>query len=174
MTEHGLAAQLAFSMPTRNLFRRSVGRLVATPMATPLLVRFLGPADETALRLTRRRWSVAGLLAGQPVITLVTSGAKTGQRRSTVLNAFLIEDDLAVLGTNFGRPNHPSWVHNLTANPAAEVIYGETTALVTAQRMDRTSTDSLLAKAISVHAGYARYRARVTSRDILAFRLRPR
>jgi deazaflavin-dependent oxidoreductase (nitroreductase family) len=173
VTDRTLLEQLAFEVPENNAFRRSVRRAVSSRKATPLLARFLEDTDRILLRLTDGRSSVAGLLAGQPVITLTTTGAKTGQRRSTILNAWPLDGDLAVLGTNFGRSSHPGWVHNLAASPAAEVTYKRVMATVTAERMGEAATNALFEQAIAVHVGYAQYRASITDRDVRAFRLRP-
>jgi deazaflavin-dependent oxidoreductase (nitroreductase family) len=72
-----------------------------------------------------------------PILLLTTTGARTG-RRTTVPLGFGVDDDgrVFVVGSKAGAPAHPSWFHNLRANPAVTVELGGRTyparAVVTA------------------------------------------
>jgi len=72
-----------------------------------------------------------------PVLLLTTSGARTG-RRTTVPLGFAVDDAgrVFVVASKAGAPKHPSWFHNLRANPAVTVELGDRTyearAVVTA------------------------------------------
>ena len=61
-----------------------------------------------------------------PILLLTTTGARTG-RPTTVPLGFGIDDQgrVFVVGSKAGAPRHPSWFHNLRANPAVTVELGD-------------------------------------------------
>ena len=73
-------------------------------------------------RLTRGRTLLDS--AAQPMLMLITKGARTGQTRDTPLAAVPLEEGrLLVVGSNFAREQHPAWTVNLIANPDAEIMF---------------------------------------------------
>jgi deazaflavin-dependent oxidoreductase (nitroreductase family) len=60
-----------------------------------------------------------------PILLLTTIGARTG-RPVTVPLGFGVDDAgrVFVVGSKAGAPRHPSWFHNLRANPAVTVEIG--------------------------------------------------
>lgn len=79
----------------------------------------------------RRSWLFA---AGQPVLSLSTTGRRTGARRSTAVACFKAGDQLVLAGMNLGVTRNPSWALNLEADPRAEIDIGGETIPVTARR----------------------------------------
>jgi deazaflavin-dependent oxidoreductase (nitroreductase family) len=63
-------------------------------------------------------------LRHQNLLLLTTTGAKSGQKRTTPLLYEPFEDSIYILGSFRGAPKHPSWVFNLRANPIAGVEVG--------------------------------------------------
>jgi deazaflavin-dependent oxidoreductase (nitroreductase family) len=61
-----------------------------------------------------------------PVLLLTTTGARTG-RSATVPLGFAVDDSgrVFVVASKAGAPRHPSWFHNLRANPSVTVELGE-------------------------------------------------
>src|ERR1043166_4575413 len=60
-------------------------------------------------------------MMGAPVLFLTTVGRKSGKERVTPL-LFLDDGDAKVIvASNGGDPHHPSWFHNLQANPDVRV-----------------------------------------------------
>jgi deazaflavin-dependent oxidoreductase (nitroreductase family) len=61
-----------------------------------------------------------------PILLLTTTGARTG-RSTTVPLAFAVDDSgrVFVMASKAGAPKHPSWFHNLRANPSATVELGD-------------------------------------------------
>jgi deazaflavin-dependent oxidoreductase (nitroreductase family) len=59
---------------------------------------------------------------GAKILILTTIGRKTGQERK---NALIFEETpdggYAIVSSNGGAPAHPSWHHNLVANPEVQV-----------------------------------------------------
>lgn len=63
-----------------------------------------------------------------PILLLTTTGARTG-RQKTVPLGFGVDEKgrVFVVGSKAGAPKHPSWFHNLRANPAVTVEIGDST-----------------------------------------------
>ncbi|WP_017596378.1 nitroreductase family deazaflavin-dependent oxidoreductase [Nocardiopsis potens] len=83
------------------------------------------PADRLLYRLTGGRVQLARWAV--PSLMLTTRGRKSGAPRRAPV-ACLPERDrtprsFLVVGSNFGRENHPAWTHNLLACPEASVNY---------------------------------------------------
>ena len=124
--------------------------------------------DPVLLRLTRGRLG-AGLLL--PTAVLETRGARTGAIRRNALIYFHDGDDVIVMAAHIGLPSHPSWFHNLMANP--DVTFGGEPFRAS---MVETDVDRLWAAADRVFPPYARYRrqAAESGRTIPLVRLSPR
>jgi deazaflavin-dependent oxidoreductase (nitroreductase family) len=105
-------------------------------------------------------------------ITLITKGRHTGQQRSVVLYAYDDDGSLIVVGSNGGSKNHPGWVHNLRAHPAATVRRGKTEALVTAEEVTDQRRDLLWDLVCGQFPLYATYQKRC-ERTIPLFLLKP-
>jgi deazaflavin-dependent oxidoreductase (nitroreductase family) len=59
---------------------------------------------------------------GMPALELTTIGRKSGQKRSVMLTAPLVEGETYVIVASRGGDDvHPAWYHNLRANPDVEV-----------------------------------------------------
>ena len=67
---------------------------------------------------------VTGMFAGAPLLLLTTTGAKSGQLRTSPLVHTTDGDRLVVIASKGGAPTHPDWYHNLMANPEATVELG--------------------------------------------------
>jgi deazaflavin-dependent oxidoreductase (nitroreductase family) len=124
---------------------RLLGRLVDLPVVGPLLARLarlpnqITPVSTRISRFhswllrrsggrLRRSWLFA---AGQPVISLTTTGRKSGKPRSTAVACFVEGDELVSAGMNLGKSSHPAWALNLMANPQATIaIAGESVEVV--------------------------------------------
>jgi deazaflavin-dependent oxidoreductase (nitroreductase family) len=64
---------------------------------------------------------VGHLWNGVPCLVLWTSGRKTGETRVHPLIYGSRGDDVVVVASKGGAPEHPTWYLNLTANPSVEV-----------------------------------------------------
>lgn len=74
--------------------------------------------DKRLLPATNGRLSLS---LGQPVLCLEVRGAKSGQPRRTPLMFVDVDDQLVLIASATGRPRHPAWYRNLTANPEVRV-----------------------------------------------------
>ncbi len=164
-----LVEALGYVPSDPNVVQRGMQALGSTPPGAWTLSKVLAPMDRWMLQATRGRTTFAGALAGVPVITLTTTGAKSGLPRTSPLLGIPVEGSLAVLGTNYGQPATPAWTHNLAANPAAEVGYRGASAPVLARLAGDVEYEHAFERSSTIYPGYPKYRARVTERPIRVF-----
>lgn len=67
---------------------------------------------------------VGGQFAGAPLLLLTTSGAKSGQPRTSPLVYITDGDRYVIVASKAGAPTNPDWFHNLLANPTVTVEVG--------------------------------------------------
>src|SRR5207244_12899116 len=99
---------------SRGPLYRAYARLVGTRVAGSLSSRFVWKLDPYLLRLTRGRVG-AGLMI--PTALLETRGARTGRVRRNGVIYFHDGERVTIIASKRGLPEHPSWFHNLRANP---------------------------------------------------------
>jgi deazaflavin-dependent oxidoreductase (nitroreductase family) len=122
--------------------------------------------DKGLLRLSRGSVTASGLLAGVPVLTVTTTGARTGLRRTTPLVGVPVGDDIAVIGTRFGQRGTPGWYYNLRAEPRAEVSFRQAHVSAVAREADADEGQAIWARARTIYAGYEAYAQRIKDREI--------
>ncbi|MFC6017342.1 nitroreductase family deazaflavin-dependent oxidoreductase [Plantactinospora solaniradicis] len=133
---------------------------------TPLLV----PADRLVARLTRGRVVALGLI---PSLLITTTGRRSGQPRTNPLLYVRDGDGYVVIGSNWGRAEHPAWALNLLAEPSATVTVAGTRVPVRAHLVDGAERDRLWQLLVAEWPAYQTYVRRAGGRDIRIFRLAP-
>lgn len=115
---------------------------------------------------------IAGKMQGAPMFLLTTTGAKSGQSRTSPL--IYLEDggDYIVVASNAGQNHAPGWFHNLQKTPTATVEVSGRTVPVHATAVAKADYPEMWAKLDGIFKGYATYRGK-TSRDIPLVRLTP-
>jgi len=169
----GLCDAVSYEIRPTNAAQRVFQRGASTKAGAWLFSKTAHHLDRGLLRLTHGRTAVATLVAGLPIITVTTTGAKSGLPRTLPLLGIPIDGDLALIGTNFGQTNTPGWVYNLEADLLARVAYGDRDVEVTARRANPAETDTALVAAAQVYPGYDKYRERITGREVKVFVLTP-
>lgn len=164
----GLQTDIAYTPPQPNAVQRLLLRLASFSFLSGFLGRVLPWLDNTAHRLSKGRTTVAASLGALPVLLLTTTGARSGQSRTSPLIGVPLEDDLALIGTRFGSGKAPGWAHNLRKHPEALIEYTGRTHDVVAREVSGAEHEEAFAAAISIYPGYAGYRARATN-DIPVF-----
>lgn len=66
----------------------------------------------------------SGWLEGAPVVLITMTGAKTGRELTSPLVFTRDGEDVVVIASKGGAPEHPNWYHNLVANPSVTVEIG--------------------------------------------------
>jgi deazaflavin-dependent oxidoreductase (nitroreductase family) len=123
--------------------------------------------DPFLLRATKGRFSLG---PGTPTLLLETSGARTRLPREHAVIYFSDGDDLIVVASKFGAPEHPAWFHNAVRHPNVRVNGLPYRASVVE---DDDELRRLWALADQVLPAYAVYRERAaaTGRTIPILRL---
>jgi deazaflavin-dependent oxidoreductase (nitroreductase family) len=80
-------------------------------------------------------------MIGVPCLLLRTTGRKSGQTRTNSLVYARDGDDYIVVGSVGGGPNNPGWIHNLRANPDAEIQIGRKRMNVRARELGKDDAD---------------------------------
>ncbi|HEY3501379.1 MAG TPA: nitroreductase family deazaflavin-dependent oxidoreductase [Actinocatenispora sp.] len=81
------------------------------------------------------------------IVLLTTTGARTGQRRTTPMMFHRDGDRVLVIAANAGAPHHPDWYRNLVAEPRVTVELPDETYEATAEPLtgdDRERTWTML------------------------------
>lgn len=170
----GLISELDYEVKDANAIQRVTQKVAASRPGAWVFQRTMYPIDKGLFRLTNGRLTVPGLMAGLPVIMLTTTGAKTGKDRTMPLLGIPMDDDMAVIGSNYGQRSTPGWVYNLRAKPEAEVAHGSESVEVTARPATEAETEQAFKAGAAFYGGFPEYRERASHREIEVFILEPR
>jgi deazaflavin-dependent oxidoreductase (nitroreductase family) len=107
---------------------------------------------------------VGGQFEGAPVLLLTTTGAKSGQQRTTPVVYQQDGERLVVFASKAGAPENPAWYHNLRANPTATVEVGADTLEVQAIVTDGDERERLFRRQIELMPRFAEYEQKTTRR----------
>ncbi|EPJ39705.1 putative nitroreductase [Streptomyces afghaniensis 772] len=126
--------------------------------------------DRAVHRLTRGKVLLSAQLL--PGVVLTSTGAKSGLPRRTPLACMPEDggDSWILVGSNFGRPGHPAWSHNLLAHPEARVSWKGQDIPVTARLLEGAERAAAWQAVLAFWPPYAAYQARV-EREIRLFRI---
>jgi deazaflavin-dependent oxidoreductase (nitroreductase family) len=99
---------------------------------------------------------------GLPTLLLTTTGRRSGQPHTTPLIYGQDGDRYLVVGSRGGAPRHPSWYHNLLAQPRVQVqILGDRFP-ARARPSSAAEKPALWQKMVQLYPPYAEYQARTT------------
>jgi deazaflavin-dependent oxidoreductase (nitroreductase family) len=151
------------------------GRIVIKASGSKAFMR-IGP--KIVPHLDRALHKVSGgriIMSGGmlPSLVLTTTGAKTGQKRTSPLATKPEDGSWYVVGSNFGRDTHPAWTANLIANPDAEVSFQARDTPVRAHLLTAEEKAELWPRLVTFWPNYDVYTER-SGRDLRVFRLDPR
>ena len=120
--------------------------------------------DRVLLPLSRGRMSIS---VGQQVGMLESVGAKSGEVRRTPLLFIRDGNQVILIASMGGAPRHPSWLHNIRANPRVRFLGpGGTTGDYVAREAEGDERARLWDEAVDYYAGYATYKVRAGKREI--------
>lgn len=168
----GLAEELGYQHSPGGRTHRAIRWLAGTRAGAWTLAHTLRHADAVVGRLTRGSHSAPSIFTGLAVLTLTTTGRRSGVERTTHLIATPHGHALGLLGTNFGQQETPAWARNLESHPRATVTYRGVTREVLARPATPAEAEAIFANAATFYVGYRNYRRRVgDSRQIRVFML---
>ncbi|MFC4609119.1 nitroreductase family deazaflavin-dependent oxidoreductase [Streptomyces maoxianensis] len=148
---------------------RLVQKVSSTRAFAKIAPHVIPALDRAVHRLTRGKVLLSAQML--PGVILTARGAKSGLPRVTPL-ACMPQDsgDWLLIGSNFGRPGHPSWTANLLKNPDAEVSWKGEDIQVHARLLEGEERERAWQAALDFWPPYATYQSRV-DRQIRLFRL---
>jgi F420H(2)-dependent quinone reductase len=107
---------------------------------------------------------------GLPIILVTTRGNRSGKLRKTPLMRVEHGGEYALVASYGGRPEHPVWYHNLTADPTAVTIQdGPEPFAVEVTELAGDERDQWWERAVAAFPPYADYQQR-TERQIPVFK----
>lgn len=152
--------------PSRNWLHRILKAFGARPIGSWIFARILYRLDNPVMKLTRGRTSVTSMLAGLPMMTLVSMGARSGQTRINPLTVLTDGDKRIIIGSNFGQSHNPGWYYNLKANPKAKLSHSGEMVSYIARQAEGDEREIYLQTFINLYHGYANYEKRASHRHI--------
>lgn len=115
------------------------------------------------LRISKGRFG--GRIVGGPVLVLMTTGRRSGERRETPLLYVEDGDDFAVIASNGGTAGHPAWFLNLMAEPEVEVRLADGRAFrVRAEEAGGRERGRLWSLAVRMYPTYEDYQRKTDRR----------
>ena len=113
-----------------------------------------------------------GPLAGEPLLVMISVGAKSGKPRRAILNFTRDGADSVVAGTAGGSPKDPSWLANVRRNPDVSVEAEGRSFRARASVADKADRDRLWEGHVAALPKFADY-PRQSGRVIPMVRLKP-
>ena len=156
-----------------NTFQRALRRFAASGPGSWLFARILDPLDRLTFRATKGEHLLSSMLSALPVAMVTTTGARSGQPRTVPLLALPTDDGPAIIGSNYGKPKHPAWRHNLRANPDGEVDVEGRRWAYRAVEVEHERRERIWQRALLTYPGFAGYARRAAPRRISVFVLEP-
>ena len=110
------------------------------------------------------RGKVGGSWEGRPLLLLTTTGAKSGQRRTTPMMYLSDGNRLLVFASKGGAPTNPGWYHNLVTHPDVTVEVGAESFEAKAEVLQGDQRDRLYRKQAELFPAFAEYERRTSRR----------
>ncbi|HEY7478690.1 MAG TPA: nitroreductase family deazaflavin-dependent oxidoreductase [Actinomycetota bacterium] len=113
-------------------------------------------------KVHRFTWRVSGgrigtRVAGLPILELITTGRRSGQPRSVLLNYLDDPAGYAVIASNAGSSSPPAWWRNLEATPTAVVRRRGRRQPVTPRVLEGEARERVWSAAVAANGDYATY-----------------
>jgi deazaflavin-dependent oxidoreductase (nitroreductase family) len=105
---------------------------------------------------------VGGPFQGASMILITTTGAKSGAKITTPLVYLPDGDNMVIIASKGGAPNHPAWYHNLKANPDVTVDIGQGEFEAVAKEVTGQERDAYYARQVERMPGFAEYEKKTT------------
>ena len=150
--------------------RGTVESVAASPAGSWYIINVSSKLDPWILKRTDGRLSA---MPGVPVLLLQHTGARTGKVRETPLVYIEDGDDIVIVASKGGAPEHPTWYHNLLANPECSLIVKDRSGRYYAREATGVRRTRLWAEALEVYGGYEVYQRRAGGRRVPLMVLSP-
>jgi deazaflavin-dependent oxidoreductase (nitroreductase family) len=149
---------------------RAVQKVATTRAFAATGSKVFPPIDRLLSRVTGGRVVLSASMV--PSLVLTTTGRKTGQPRRAPMATLPVDDGFLVVGSNFGKENHPAWTANLIANPEATVMFKGEDIPVVARLLEHDEKAKVWPDLLKIWPAWTSYTER-SGRDLRVFRLTP-
>lgn len=110
--------------------------------------------------------AVTGMFAAAPLVLVTTTGAKSGQPRTTpVVFTRAPDGNVVIIASKGGAPSHPDWYHNIVANPDVDVELADETYKARARIASGDERRALYDAQAAVMPNFSEYE-KATTREI--------
>ena len=103
-----------------------------------------------------------GPFKGRPLLLLTTTGARSGEQRTTPLVYTRDGDDFVIIASMGGAPRHPSWYFNIKEFPLVSVEVGAEKFHANARITEGPERDRLYAQQADTMPAFKEYQAKTT------------
>lgn len=159
--------------PKPNPFQRGLLYLFMQKSVTAVITPILHKVDGFFWKLSGGRFFFSSKLVGIPAFQITSIGAKSKQPRTLVLYGFSEDEKIALIASNFGQANNPSWYYNLKANPKCQVEWKGASREYIAHEAEGEEREKFWNLAVSYYKGYELYAIRAVHRRIPVMVLEP-
>jgi deazaflavin-dependent oxidoreductase (nitroreductase family) len=111
-------------------------------------------------------------MRGLPVVVVTSHGARSGKLRKTPLMRVEHEGSYALVASQGGAPEHPTWYWNLRAHPTIELQDGPRRQDMVTREVQGAEKAVWWERAVAAFGDYADYQER-TGREIPVFLAEP-
>jgi deazaflavin-dependent oxidoreductase (nitroreductase family) len=129
--------------------------------------------DRLLYKLTGGRIGLVSF-SGQTGLTLITVGARSGERRENQVQYVADGPSMLVVGSNWGKPHHPAWTANLLKNPDVQVNVRGDVRDVRATLLEGAEREAAWSAMVAAWPAFQDYVERSGGRELRVFRLTPR
>ncbi|USX52695.1 nitroreductase family deazaflavin-dependent oxidoreductase [Lentzea sp. HUAS12] len=129
--------------------------------------------DRLLYKLTGGRFTLVSL-SKQTGLTLITTGAKSGEQRENQVQYVADGDSMLVVGSNWGKPHHPAWTANLLKNPDIQVNVRGEVRDVRGTLLEGAEREAAWTRMVAAWPAFQDYVERSGGRELRVFRLTTR
>ncbi len=135
------------------------------------VIRFFTGLNVLIYRLSGGR--LMNRLEGAPICLVTMTGRKSGKKKTIALMYTAHGEDVLLVASLGGAPQHPVWYHNLKAQPQIEIQVGRVRRQMLAREATPEEKRALWPVVVANYKSFAAYQQR-TTRDIPLFICAPR
>ncbi|HET7639433.1 MAG TPA: nitroreductase family deazaflavin-dependent oxidoreductase [Ktedonobacteraceae bacterium] len=120
------------------------------------------------------RGKSGGPMEGRPLLLLTTTGAKSGQLRTTPVMYIPDGDHLLVIASNAGAATHPDWYRNLLSHPEVTVEVGNETFKAIAAVTEGSERQRLWTRVVELYPFFVDHESKTTRQiPVIVLRRKP-
>jgi deazaflavin-dependent oxidoreductase (nitroreductase family) len=149
----------------KNWLQKVITRIAMSAVGARFSAYTMHHLDKLVLRVSNGRSTAATLLTGLEILSLTTTGAKSGQPRTVPLVAIPYKSgQYVIIASNWGQQKNPAWYYNILAHPQVTVTRDGRSQTYLAHETDGDARAACWQAALATYPGYAAYERRARRR----------